>query len=377
MSTQRLTLDNPVFKDVRFKTGYVSDSSVRPIRRRNLGYPQGLSRSQAVLQCSGGAQRTVPVPATIKTQYPRVNRPSADVASNVTRAQQGIDGFKTNTTPVPRVVSRQTQAQKHSDASVRLDIDHLAIAPTPQPAVYRDTSDGSVPRAKDRKRKRLTWQPALLYGMAAVIFSFGIAVAVGGFQANSHVAAQVKTLQKAASNEGGEQNYAGPPPSTDKPSSQAITSYTVAPDAPRYISIPKLGVHARVLPMSVNDKNQLDAPKNIHDAGWYNDSSMPGLPGAMLVDGHSGIGKTNGVFHYAAKLIRGDSITIERGDGQKFTYKVTSVSVLKVDSVDMSTMVMPDEGANEGLNIITCTGKQIPGTTSLDQRVLVQAVRGA
>jgi len=237
----------------------------------------------------------------------------------------------------------------------------------------------SVSERKDVRtvvKRKKKWQPALLYSMAAVIFLLGLGVAFSGFRANSLVAAQVKSLQKASG--GGAITADGTaPPSAEKPSAQAVAAYTVEPDMPRYITVPKLGVFARVLSMGVNDKSQLDAPKNIHDAGWYNDSSKPGLPGALLIDGHSGIGKTNGIFHNAGKLTQGDAITIERGDRQKFTYKVVSVRVLQADSADMSAMVPPADNANEGLNLITCTGRQIPGTTSLDQRVLIRAVRSS
>jgi LPXTG-site transpeptidase (sortase) family protein len=191
--------------------------------------------------------------------------------------------------------------------------------------------------------------------------------------ANKKVTAQVKALQTLSSNEGGS-SETGAPPSTEKVSAAAIRNYAVVPANPRYIDIPKLQVHARILAMTVDEHNELKAPYGIYDAGWYSSSSLPGQNGAMLLDGHSGIGKTHGIFHDIAKLAAGDQITITRGDGQKFTYAVVKTAVMDVAKVDMSSTLVSQDTAKPGLSLITCAGDQIPGTFSLKQRVVVYAV---
>jgi len=211
--------------------------------------------------------------------------------------------------------------------------------------------------------------------MAAVVFVAGVAVSLGGLRANRAVAAQVTHLQQqtdaaAASPTG----TAAAAPSAAKPSSAAVAGYTVSPNEPRYIDIPALGIHARVLSEGVSSKNQLQVPWNIYDTGWYNASAQPGQTGAMLIDGHSGINGLHGVFYKLGSLTAGSQITVTRGDGQKFTYTAVKVQTVNVNDVDMQSMVVSAAAGKPGLNLITCTGDQIPGTDELNERVQVYAV---
>jgi len=226
-------------------------------------------------------------------------------------------------------------------------------------------------RAKS-SNKRPQRQLVAMYASAAALFMIGGYVAFGGWQANHKVAAQVEQLQKQTSKSSGGEEQAAP--STDKPTDAAVRNYAVSPNLPRYIEIAKLGVHARVMPMSVNRKNELQAPTNVYNTGWYNASAQPGQIGAMLIDGHSGIGNFKGIFHDIGKLITGDSITVTRGDGAKFDYKVVRTETVDESKVDMASLLVSADTAKPGLNLITCAGDQIPGTFQLKQRTMVFAV---
>jgi LPXTG-site transpeptidase (sortase) family protein len=125
--------------------------------------------------------------------------------------------------------------------------------------------------------------------------------------------------------------------------------------------------------MGVSTKNQLQAPGNVYDAGWYNASAQPGQPGAMLIDGHISSWTTQGVFYGLNKLKAGDAITITRGDGQKFTYGVVKVATVDAKSVDMSSLLVSADTAKPGLNLISCSGDVIPGSNEFDKRITVYA----
>ena len=182
---------------------------------------------------------------------------------------------------------------------------------------------------------------------------------------------------------------------------QQRNSYKVAPDRPRYISIPTLGINqARVMALGVktpnkNGQQQLDVPKNINDVGWYDCQinpvankrcSRPTLPGggdtntAMIMAGHTCFSRTmRCVFDKISNLKSGDQIIIERGDGQKINFAVRRVDVLKLADVDMSKAIQPIEAGKEGLTLITCAGtyrgtKDANGVPTADKRVLVYAV---
>ena len=242
---------------------------------------------------------------------------------------------------------------------------------TKQPQPVPSTSVSPIAKAISQeaeapKRKK---QPKLLYAMASLIFVVGLVVSVNGLLANHHVAAQVKQL---ASKHTG--TAAADAPSTNKPSSSAVANYFVAPNLPRYIDIAKLKVHARVLSLGITSSGALAAPGNVYDAGWYNASAQPGQPGAMLVDGHISSWTTPGVFYGLTKLIDGDDITVTRGDGKVFTYTVVKTALVDAKSVDMASMLVSADTAKPGLNLISCSGDVIPGTSEFDKRITIYAV---
>ncbi len=215
-----------------------------------------------------------------------------------------------------------------------------------------------------RKHRRNKVQAALI-AMAVVVFLSGVAVSLQAFWTNRATTTQVSALSKK--NDHPSSDF----PSTTKPSSNAVNNYMVAPDLPRYIKIPKLGVNARVLQAGVTSSGALDSPKNVYDAAWYTGSAKPGQVGATLIDGHVSSWKTPGVFSGLKKLVAGDTIQIQRGDGQLLTYQVIKSQVYPEDSVDMRAAMTSVDANHPGLNLITCAGKVKPGTSEFNQRLVV------
>lgn len=160
---------------------------------------------------------------------------------------------------------------------------------------------------------------------------------------------------------------------------QEKQQHSVDPSHPRYISIPSLDIQkARVMQVGVASNGELDTPPNIHDVGWYNQSVTPGSDaGALLLDGHNGGPTKGGVFERLEDMGQGDLITIERGDGELFTYEVVENKTLTLEDLNDGGMKRMSESASvseEGLNIISCTGNWIPAQNTFDQRVTIRAV---
>ena len=143
------------------------------------------------------------------------------------------------------------------------------------------------------------------------------------------------------------------------PTEEEVHEYTVAPDRPRYLTVKKLGINnARILPMGVNTKGELDTPRNIFDVGWYEGSGKPGRGGTMIIDGHNGGPHVHGVFKDLPNLAEGDIITVERGDGAVFNYKVVENVAIPLDESDkyMATAARSPESGKESVTLISCTG---------------------
>lgn len=161
-------------------------------------------------------------------------------------------------------------------------------------------------------------------------------------------------------------------PSAKKPSQHEVTTYSVAPDLPRTISIPAISVpQSRVISLGLTKGNQIAAPNNVYDAGWYTGSAKPGQQGAMFIYGHVSSWQAKGIFYNLGKLKAGDSVTITRGDGKIYTYQVVSLKTYPYNDVDMQTVLSPVDANTPGLNLMTCTGKVIKGTSTFDHRLVV------
>lgn len=136
-------------------------------------------------------------------------------------------------------------------------------------------------------------------------------------------------------------------------------NYKVAPNKPRFLSISTLGIdRARVLEVGLNNIGRLQVPASIFDVGWYRSSGKPGTGGTLLLDGHNGGPTKEGVFKHLPELAIGETITIERGDGKFFKYKVVENEEVPLSEADshMQKMQESPEKGKESLSIITCTG---------------------
>ena len=150
-----------------------------------------------------------------------------------------------------------------------------------------------------------------------------------------------------------------------------LATYTVASDHPRAIYIDKLGVRARVLPMSLNPDTSIQAPINIFDAGWYTGGPKPGEPGAAIIDGHASGPSRQGLFAYVETLSNGDRVVVERGEGTKLTYEVVGKAEYNYKNVNMAEVMRVHGNGDEGMNMITCTGAWVPGEKTFDTRAVI------
>lgn len=158
---------------------------------------------------------------------------------------------------------------------------------------------------------------------------------------------------------------------TTKPTIDDLSTYKVAADAPRVLTIKKLNVAARIRPMELNSDKTIQAPKSIYDAGWYTGSAKPGETGAVFIDGHASGATHFGLFGYLTLLKIGDELSVEKGNGELLTYRVVHTEKVPLNAIDMVKALAPYEGVKKGLNLMTCTGKWLDDDKTLDHRVIV------
>ncbi len=240
-------------------------------------------------------------------------------------------------------------------------------SPQPSTVLARQYAPKPATQSSARIPKHRVNSSTLLTAMAVLLVVAGSTVAFIGWRTNHKVAAQVRGLAQ-------QNNHADDGvPDEDKPSDAAYGAYSVAPDLPKYVRIPKLGTAAMVQRQTIDKSGALKAPNNVHVAGWYDGSSKPGEGGAVLLDGHVAGPTQHGVFYNLKNLVAGDTIEVERGDGKIFTYKVVKAVSSKPEQLDMASALLPVVVGKPGLNLITCTGN-VTGM-HYDQRLLVYTVQ--
>lgn len=164
-----------------------------------------------------------------------------------------------------------------------------------------------------------------------------------------------------------------------EPTEQELIEYVVAPDKPRYFTIPYLGIYnKRIVEIGLKGQGEMATPYNIYDIGWYTGSGsvLPGENGVSVMNAHGGdLGY--GIFRSLPKLPVGETVKIEMGDGRVFTYRVVE-SVRKALGEEanqyMTNAFTPVSGASNTLTLITCTGDWLDREQTYSQRLFVKAV---
>ncbi len=161
-----------------------------------------------------------------------------------------------------------------------------------------------------------------------------------------------------------------------EPTEVEVAEYIVAPDKPRYFSIPSLGIYnSRIKEIGVNANGEMGTPYNIYDTGWYVDSVLPGANGTSIINAHGG-NLGNGIFRNLPNIQPGAEIKIEMGDGRIYTYRVVDKTTKELgadaDGYMSEAFVSPVSG-QPSLTLITCTGDWWLNSQTYSQRLFVRA----
>lgn len=265
-------------------------------------------------------------------------------------------------------VARQFFEESYVDSSTNNTKESTGYVDEPKQSIFR-----KIPLFGKLTRKDLLTAQFALPALAVAIFLIGCGVALQGVHTNRKVQAQVQELSGESADHGpsGSEDI----PDETEPDKKTYGAYRVAPDLPRYLRINKINVNSRVIRVGVKNNNELRAPNSIYDTGWYENSAKPGEKGATVLDGHVHGPTKPGVFFNLKKLVAGDEIEIERGDGVRLMYKVTEVETKGYQEVDMDKVMRSQDAKKSGLSIITCTGKYNKKLKLYEQRQIIYAVQ--
>jgi sortase (surface protein transpeptidase) len=131
------------------------------------------------------------------------------------------------------------------------------------------------------------------------------------------------------------------------------------PDPVR-ISIPSIGVNARVIPLGLNRDHTIQVPKNLAETGWFRPGPEPGEPGAAVIVGHLAARSGPGVFLHLANLRVGGVITIHLRNGS--VVRFVARSMIRVSKSRFPTSRVYARTSKPTLRLITCAGRLNPQT---------------
>ncbi|MEP7054900.1 MAG: class F sortase [Actinomycetota bacterium] len=129
--------------------------------------------------------------------------------------------------------------------------------------------------------------------------------------------------------------------------------------APVWLSIPSIGVKARLLSLGLTAKGALEVPppgRHYNDAGWYRYSVTPGSIGPAVIVGHvDSASKGPSVFFRLGGLNVHDIVSVARADGSVAVFAIDDVR--RYHKAQFPTRLVYGNTSKAALRLITCGGK--------------------
>ena len=143
---------------------------------------------------------------------------------------------------------------------------------------------------------------------------------------------------------------------------------------PTAITIPDLGIEARIDPVGVQDDGAMVIPAAPTSVGWYQYGSAPGDPeGHTVVAGHIATREDGaGAFAPLVGAEEGMEVEVEDADGTTHRYVVRGREAIRKKALPVDEIFARD--GRPVLVLITCGGEYIPELRSHRDNIVVTAV---
>ena len=130
----------------------------------------------------------------------------------------------------------------------------------------------------------------------------------------------------------------------------------MTPSAPVALRIPSIKLSTKgLVDLELDDKGELEAPKDFQQAGWYAAGPTPGEFGPSVIAAHVDSHLGPAVFYRLGSLTKGAQVMVERKDGSTATFVVDRVERYPKARFPTSE-VYADTGGRAELRLITCGG---------------------
>ncbi|MCD0452033.1 class F sortase [Actinocorallia sp. API 0066] len=169
---------------------------------------------------------------------------------------------------------------------------------------------------------------------------------------------------------------APPEPSEQSASSSPATKPEKPSERPRAVGdpvrlrIPAVGLSTEIIPLRLDGKGKLIAPKRFDVVGWHRAGPEPGERGTAVVAGHVDSRSGPAVFYRLSDLAPGTRVHVDTDRGQTFTFTVTRLE--RHPKSDVPDSVYRPSRTPE-LRLITCGGSFDQTRRSYRDNIIVHA----
>jgi hypothetical protein len=229
-------------------------------------------------------------------------------------------------------------------------------------------TNGHSPGSGFDLRRRLL--PAALVVLGAVGAAFVVLALTSGSRTPDPPAAHPLPKRALASEQA--RHPAGPHAGA-RPRPRLVNVVDREAEPPRWLRIPAIGVHARVIPLGLNPDGTMQTPVSVSVTGWYKPWREPGERGAAVVTGHVDSVSGPGVFYRLRELERGDIIRIARADHSVVRFRVEGLERWPKAAFPTRKVFRPTRIA--ALRLVTCSGDFDTSTGHYVDNTIVYAAR--
>lgn len=148
-------------------------------------------------------------------------------------------------------------------------------------------------------------------------------------------------------------------PTTQPVPAPTITSCPPTGKPPVGIRIPSIGVSSRdVIAVGLNADRSLKTPplSKVGELGWFQCSPVPGEMGPSVVLAHDEQQGHHGLFWSLGQVKAGDTVELDRSDGQTATFRVTENMTVPKPEFDQYKDKVYGNTTDPQLRVITCSG---------------------
>lgn len=138
------------------------------------------------------------------------------------------------------------------------------------------------------------------------------------------------------------------------PVPRVVAAATPVVDRPAVVSVPAVGVSARLVPLGLDANGALEAPQDYAVAGWYADGPEPGERGPTVIAGHVDSVDGPGAFYGLRDVEPGDRVDVIGADGSSLQYVVQRVE--QHPKGEFPTDAVYGTTPASTLRLITCGG---------------------